>query len=44
MNYEKPRVVMVTSACAEVQNNIKDVNVFVDVLRKETIGAYAADE
>jgi hypothetical protein len=44
MNYEKPRLVMVTSACAEVRNHIKDVNVYFDVLHEETIGAYAADE
>jgi hypothetical protein len=44
MNYEKPRLVMVTSACAEVQNHVRFGQVFIDVLLEETAGAYAADE
>jgi hypothetical protein len=44
MNYEKPRLVMVTSACAEVQNNIKHGGPFIDVRLEATTGAYAADE
>ena len=44
MRYEKPRIVMTTTACAEVQNHVKDINIFLDVLLEQTIGAYAADE
>jgi hypothetical protein len=44
MKYEKPEVVMVAAACAAVQNHVKDSNIFFDILREETIGAYEADE
>jgi len=44
MKYEKPKVVVVASACAAVQNHIKDINIFLDILLEETIGAYEADE
>jgi hypothetical protein len=44
MKYDKPEVVMVTSACAAVQHQIKGRSWFLDVLDEETIGAYEADE
>jgi hypothetical protein len=44
MNYDKPILVMVASACAEVQDHIKHGEVYIDVLFEETVGAYAADE
>ncbi len=44
MEYAKPKVVMVASACAAVQNHFKDSSIFIDVLFEETIGAYKADE
>jgi|HubBroStandDraft_1064217.scaffolds.fasta_scaffold1068612_1 hypothetical protein len=45
MNYEKPEVVMVASACAAVESNVKNSSPYPDMQPdKTTVGAYDADE
>jgi hypothetical protein len=44
MKYEKPSLVVIASACSGIQNNYKCACIFFDLLLKETLGAYEADE
>jgi hypothetical protein len=44
MEYEKPEVTSLTSACLVVQNHVKFPNVLYDAMDRPTIGAYEADE
>ena len=44
MQYEKPEVTNIASACSVVQNHVKFPNVLYDAMDRPTIGAYEADE
>jgi hypothetical protein len=44
MKYEKPEVIAIGSACICIQNGVKGLGFYIDLLLEYTIGAYEADE